>query len=305
MTDYTSMVTGGRHKYPGRSVAARRRVRIGRFARFTQGTFLPAASISSNPTFKLRRRTSRYVSIGDQYTDEVVDASENSGPQILTYLPTQIKGPLGNAVRTKMRFCHNTSFYNTSLLPHDVAAIFDMSSIYQPVDDPHDAMGYDQLADFFSKFTVVGSKMLVTFVGRGPPLGNPQQFTQVGVRMQRNAAPALIAPTNTSFNHNVERGHGSYTVVSTQEGGKSVKSLVLEYDPMSYYHISMDGLLGDDQYSGTLFAGAGNRPNQIACARVWVHNFGPTVLGQNWHYYANVVIEYDVVLRDPKPLLPS
>lgn len=242
-------------------------------------------------------RKRRHTKRRRKSTRRSTHARRVSGPRIGTYLPTQLKGPLGNSVRTSLTWAAQTQMTQGS--PASAAyAHFNATSIFQPwVQDPgHQPMGYDQLNRFFNKYTVLGCTMNVTIMsmipaGAPPPVGIAGL---AGLRIVEDNTVGSVA----SFTE-VERGAGYFGVMAATDAGPSVLSFTHQIDVAKWKHITQGALLADDAHNVS-FA---QSPLDELYFRLWAAPLQP--VAQSVDYNIVVRLTYDVVLRDPVPLAGS
>lgn len=168
--------------------------------------------------------------------------------------------------------------------------LFRCNSIHDPNQSGvgHQPLGHDQYANFYKRYTVVGAKITVRFVG-GTVSGStvdPNAITNVGITTIDDTGSSIIQPTEF-----MENNRTTYGLIQPQRPSHTITKY---FSAKEFFGIK--NVVDDD----TLSAPFGSNPQNGA---LWQLKFWPDPNGQSDRRVAcNVMIQYVCVLRERMPI---
>lgn len=193
-----------------------------------------------------------------------------------------LRGPVNRTAVAKLRYCETVNLAPGAgfISSH----VFRANGIYDPNETGtgHQPMGMDELMVNYNHFTVIGSKITVTFTGT----------TNTYVcGISTNAAKT---DTVTSAQEAKERQRTVYRVVPSNVGGAGKAILSKKFSSKKFFHCK--AIVGESQYKGS---SAGD-PSEGAFYYVWAGSDDGTTATQT--IQASCHIEYLVVFSEPKTI---
>lgn len=191
-----------------------------------------------------------------------------------------LRGPINRTAIAKLRYCESV---NLSPGAGFVATnVFRCNDVRDPnyTNIGHQPMGFDELMVNYNHFTVIGSKITVTFTG------------QTNTYVCGIAVDASSANTSTSGEELKERQRTIYRIMPTNVGGAGKCVLTKRFSAKKFFHVK--AIVGESQYKGT----ASTSPTEQAYFYVWAGADDGTTATQT--IQASVHIEYMVVFSEPK-----
>lgn len=194
--------------------------------------------------------------------------------------------PLGQKFLYKTRYFENNISFNPPTAGLAINYIYSANGLYDPNISGvgHQPMGFDQLMAMFDHYTVIASKIRVTFTNTDT--GNS---VLCGVRLNDDASPS-IDPAQI-----VENGNGVYaTLQPSGNGSGSQKTLTCSFTPKKYLGVSHPMSEKDLQGNGS------SNPAEQAYFCLWAaDNSGG---GDPAALEVNVTISYVAILTEPREL---
>lgn len=196
-------------------------------------------------------------------------------------------GMLGKTFKQRFRYCDQIELNATSGVP--AVYSFRANSLFDPdyTGTGHQPIGFDQLMNFYTHYTVIGAKLTATFVSSS---NNATQGAAIcGIELSGSSTPT------TTLNDIFEQGNTSYrTMTNSAAIGK-----VTVRKGVGMSKFLGQKVLNEDANAGTV----GASPSEL----VWFHVFvAPTDVGIST-FTTNIQIRLDqvAVLHEPKPLAGS
>lgn len=168
--------------------------------------------------------------------------------------------------------------------------LFRCNSIYDPnsTGAGHQPMGHDQYSNFYKRYTVIGSKITVRFVG-GTVSGStvdPNAITNVGITTIDDTGSLIQSPSEF-----MENNRTTYGLIQPQRPSHTITKY---FSPKEFFGIKNP--VDDD----TVSAQFSTNPQNGA---LWQLKFWPDANGQSDRRVScNVMIQYIVVLRERQPI---
>lgn len=192
------------------------------------------------------------------------------------------KAPLGRMFKATLPYID----YNISLNPPGAGQMaqyfFSANGLYDPnfTGVGHQPLGFDQIMIMYDHYTVIASKITVTFINEDSTY---KQF--VGVRLSDQTGTTLDVTTV------LENGMGKSTIVNSKGGNQDMVTLTLGCSPKKFFSKS----LNDNQYKGDALS---NPPDQVFF-NVWC---APVAAVDSSSVTVNVRIDYIALFSEPKIL---
>lgn len=198
---------------------------------------------------------------------------------------SSINGPMALRQVVKMRYSEDINLgtgVGGLLYNYDFRA----NSIFDPnlTGSGHQPLGHDQWAQFYDHYVVLGAKMRVTFTN---PSNTDTSFCAIAVQDMAN--------TMSNQAHIREQPRSRWTLVPNQ-GGNNQKSLVCNYSAKKFF--GAKSVVTWDKLGSAM----GNNPTEDALFRIFYQNATST---SSYNIVANVIIDYIVLLSEPKVLTQS
>jgi len=225
---------------------------------------------SKDAPAKKRSKNTRYIGMGNPAVVAVTSGSNN------TVLPQSIV--------TKLRYSPGTAIgLNPSLGTPTVSQFFRATSVNAPdFIGGHQPMGFDQMSAMYQRYTVLKSKIYVTFSQ------NANQFDNVTVFIRR-----LTSATTSDRDAILETAHTQYRILGSDGAPKSLKM------DFNFKKMFPGASVMDDKYSALINADpSDNYYYEIGC-------FGTNASLDPLQILATVLIEYEVLFHDPAVLTTS
>lgn len=129
----------------------------------------------------------------------------------------------GSAYRTKLRYCENIVLQSVS--GGIGKNVFALNSLYDPnvTGTGHQPFYFDQLAAIFTKYTVYGAKIKVTFSCTTETAAT----SSFVVGVAGNTSTSFYTDPQTAMEDN----HGKWTNVNGRNGNSGTRTLSLDFDP--------------------------------------------------------------------------
>lgn len=199
--------------------------------------------------------------------------------------------PASKVVR--MRYSSFDQLSTGALTPVDVCCMR-ANSIYSPeyqgYGAPHKPLGYDQWNVFYEKYVVLGSKIRVQFTTTN---GTVSQPPLIGIYVSDTPVPAI---STSSF---IENSAGNYKLMAPSNNGNSVtRYITARYSAKKQHNITD---IKDCESLEALFtANPTDETYYNIFMSYWNEGNSDTQTIQ-----INFIIDYIVMLKDPKPLARS
>lgn len=209
------------------------------------------------------------------------------GPSVGTSLLT--KTPLFPVRKyVKQQLYYDSNIILTSSIGSLALYNFSANGIYDPniTGTGHQPIGFDQMMSMYEQYTVIRSRIKVTFVSGAEP-----------GRVAISLSPDATSPTNISTA--MENGLlTTTTVTGTDSGQHRVKSLTLTCDVPKYFGKPFNSVLADSTMTGTI---ASNPPEQVYFQ---ILAWDP-YQASDFSVALDVTLSYDVMYWEPKKLVSS
>ena len=166
------------------------------------------------------------------------------------------------------------------------AYIYTCNGLYDPnvTGAGHQPSGFDQLMTMYDHFVVIGAKAIVTFVNNDT---TDAMIVGIDVRDSTNAQPDSRVI--------IESGTAKYANISNRDGGTNQVTIEYKVNPSKFLGRSKP--LSDPQLKG----GATGNPTEQCYFHIFAGNLvDQSALGDA--VTANIIIEYQVILIEPKPV---
>lgn len=198
-----------------------------------------------------------------------------------------IARPLGQKYKFTTRYCDVGITMNPGVAGAVATYMFRASDLYDPnvTSTGHQPIGFDQIMQFFDHFTVIGSRIRVTYTN------NDTTYEQiVGIHVADNAT--ALADVNLY----IENGNTNYKVLAKGGSGGATKTVSHRCNPPKFLSIS-DPLDSADLKGSTSASPAEN---------VFYHLFvAPTQYVDSGTVNLHVQIDYIAMLTEPKSVIGS
>ena len=165
--------------------------------------------------------------------------------------------------------------------------VFSANNLYDPnvTGTGHQPTGFDELMSIYDHFTVIGSKITVTFQNTDPARNHI-----IAVSARDNAT------TSTDIRVLIENGRAKVSTLSPAQGGHDIRTITQSCAPHKYLGRSTP--LSDPDLRGSASAGPGEQV-------YWVLTAQPSDAYDTAQVFIWVVIEYVAVFTEPKQLALS
>jgi len=166
------------------------------------------------------------------------------------------------------------------------AYIYSCNGIYDPniTGAGHQPSGFDQLMTMYDHFVVIGAKAIVTFVNNDT---SDAMIVGIDIRDSVNAEPDSRVI--------IESGTAKYANISERASGAN--QITLEYKVNPSRFLGRSKPLSDPQLKGSATA----NPTEQCYFHIFAGNLDDQgTLGTS--VTANIIIEYQVILIEPKPV---
>lgn len=204
----------------------------------------------------------------------------NSEAHIIPGVDGRLVYGFPNSIITKLRYCDVIQL--TSTLGSISTNVFNANSIFDPdaTGVGHQPLYRDQYAAIYDQYTVLGSKITVTF--------QPYQVDQAWVVGIVGDDDSSISSTLTT---RMEQNNSIWRLIGTNDGGPY--QLSLTYSPIK--DIGVD--VKNDGYSQTA---VGSNPSELFCFAVWGSQANATLSGM-----CQVAIEIEYTVKFAELLTPT
>lgn len=209
------------------------------------------------------------------------------GPSIGTSLLTKVPlFPVRKYIKQQLYYDSNITL--TSSLGGLALYNFSANGIYDPnvTGTGHQPIGFDQMMSMYEQYTVIRSRIKVTFVAASDP-----------GRVAITLAPDTTSPGTISAA--MENGLLSTTTVTGSDAGAHrVKSLTLTCDVPKYFGKPYSSVLGDSTLYGTITS----NPSEQVYFQILAWDPYQAI---DFSVAIDVTISYDVMYWEPKKLASS
>lgn len=204
----------------------------------------------------------------------------NSEAHIIPGVDGKLVYGFPNSIITKLRYCDTIQL--TSTLGSIATNVFNANSIFDPdaTGVGHQPLYRDQYAAIYDQYTVLGSKITVTF--------QPYQVDQAWVVGIVGDDDSSISSTLTT---RMEQNNSVWRLIGTNDGGPY--QLSLTYSPIK--DIGVD--VKNDGYSQTA---VGSNPSELFCFAVWASEVNATLTGM-----CQVAIEIEYTVKFAELITPT
>lgn len=216
-------------------------------------------------------------------------------PRGMSLVPAQqrpgYKGhPFGKKFYTKLRYNEAHTFGASSTVNFASNYKYCLNSLYDPnvSGAGHSPMGFTNLMSIYEKYTVVGAKITVCFIG------DTTVPSVCGMRLC-DGNEAAVADKKKA----IENGDSSWKYMTTANGGNNKVILTKNVNCKNFF--SQKAIVGDDKY--TLASNQTPTDDDKIIAEIWVAPV--SAADQHGRTLIDVTIEYSAVFTEPKELALS
>lgn len=205
----------------------------------------------------------------------------------LATISNPIPSPLGRKFKATLPYSEYNISINPSVGGLADTYIFSANNLYDPnyTGTGHQPLGFDQIMLMYDHYTVIGSKITVTFVN------NDSTYNQfAGVRLVDNVTP------NTDPNDLIENGAGKYVLLGLSD--KESNTATISHTCAVSKFLGRPHILSVDSLRGTSSSG----PTEQAYYHIWG---APNTTSDSSTISLNVKIDYIAVFTEPKTLAGS
>jgi hypothetical protein len=198
--------------------------------------------------------------------------------------------PFGKQFYTKLRYNEAHTFGAGSTANFASNYKYCLNSLYDPNVSGvgHQPMGFDNLMSIYEKYTVVGAKITVCFIG------DTTVPSVCGLRLVDGNETAVADKKRA-----IENGDSSWRYMTTANGGNN--KIVLSRSVNCKKFFGQKAIVGDDKY--TLSSAQAPTDDDKIIAEIWVAPISASdVHGRT---LVDVTIEYTAVFTEPKELTLS
>lgn len=194
--------------------------------------------------------------------------------------------PLPNKLKTTFRYVEDVSLGSVTLGTAS-SYVFSANGMYDPniSQTGHQPLGFDQMMLFYQHYTVIGSKIKVTYTST-----TNNEPVIVGIQL-RDSATVITDPDEGR-----ENGNLTYKIIGTEQGSHST-TLFKSFSPKNFFGKKVT--LSNSEFYGTT---SGN-PTEQAYYHLTVGAYQPSAVVPT--IYMNVQVEYLAVLTEPRILAQS
>ena len=198
--------------------------------------------------------------------------------------------PFGKQFYTTLRYNEAHTFSAGGAANFASSYKFNLNSLHDPNESGigHQPLGYDELMTIYEKYTVVGAKITVCF------LGDTTVPSVVGLRLV-DGNTASIADKKKA----IENGDSRWSYMSTANGGNN--RIILRKNVNIKKFFGLADIVGNENYTKT--ATAEPAPDDTCVAEMWVAPISAS--DTHGRTVADVTIEYTCVFTEPKDLALS
>lgn len=194
--------------------------------------------------------------------------------------------PLGKTHKFVTRYADYSVTLNPGIAGAPASYVFSLNGLYDPdiTGGGRQPLGFDQVMLMYDHYTVIYAKATVHFSNQDT------SFSQICALQLRDSAT-----TTTDMENVLENSGTVYTVVAPFQTGGSVKELTISCSPSKWFGRKV---LGSTTYQGNL--------NANPTDQVYLHCVAqPQFAADSSEVRCSVLIEYTVILTEPKNLGPS
>lgn len=195
--------------------------------------------------------------------------------------------PFGKQFYTKLRYNEAHTFGSSSTANFASNYKMCLNSCFDPNDSGvgHQPMGFDQLMSIYEKYTVVGAKITVCFVG------DTTVPSVCGLRVVDGNETAIADKKKA-----IENGNSSWKYMTTANGGNNKVVLTKSVNCKKFF--GQKAIVGDDKYTFASTQGPVNDDKIIG--ELWVAPISAS--DTHGRTLVDINIEYSVVFTEPKVL---
>lgn len=191
-------------------------------------------------------------------------------------------GPQLKSRKIKFRYCDKLTLAPAGA---SVSAfhVFSANGLYDPdiTGTGHQPIGFDQWMAFYNHYTVIGSKISVTFVN-----ADVNQTGIVGITLDDDNTPISTVASTL-----MEQPNCAYAMVNTREGSNKT-TLSLQTNPLKFLTKKVD--------DGNVTGDVSNNPAEQVYFTVWADSHDGAVMTPGMQCI--VTIDYVAVLKEQKQL---
>lgn len=193
-----------------------------------------------------------------------------------------LRGPINPKTVAKLTFCDQITISPVNGIG---SYIYRANSLYDPdfTSTGHQPMGFDQLMEQYSHYTVIGSKILLTVTG-----WTGEHTGAVHLSSKSTDTPS----TRTEM---MERPRTRYFIADGSSTGNHTR-YTLKYKFSAKKFFGTKALVGEDSYKGSASSSTGN-PTEVAYFHINAAGFNASDPGT---LNINVRISYIAVFTEPK-----
>lgn len=197
------------------------------------------------------------------------------------------KGPLGKMFKMSLPYVEPQSVLNPGLGGIPVFHYFSANGLYDPniTGGGHQPLGFDQVMPMYDHYTVIASKITVTFFN-----DDATNKQVVGIRLSDQAS----LPVTADVGNLMENGGGKYAWLNTKGNNGDMVTLTLGCSPKKFFTKT----LNDDTYKGSV----SSNPADQVYFQIWT---APLTSVDSGLVYFNVRIDYIALFSEPKLLASS
>lgn len=195
--------------------------------------------------------------------------------------------PIGRRFKTTLRYCDQPIIISGSAAGIPGSRVFSMNGVYDPdiTGVGHQPLGFDQLVVMYDYCTVLAARATVKFISK-----DSTNRSLVGLSLlSTNSTP-------TDAREIIENGNTKFDFIGREIDWKNGSTLSIGSTTASF--LGRKVVLGED----ALHCTASSNPTDQYYLHVWT---APDASVDQANVQAVVVIEYDVVFHEPKPLALS
>lgn len=198
--------------------------------------------------------------------------------------------PFGKQFYTKLRYNEAHTFGASSTVNFASNYKYCLNSLFDPNVSGvgHQPMGFDNLMSIYEKYTVVGAKITVCFIG------DTTVPSVCGLRLVDGNESAVADKKKA-----IENGDSSWKYMTTANGGHNRVTLTRSVNCKKFF--GQKAIVGDDKY--TMGSGSSPLDDDKIIAELWVAPVSAS--DQHGRTLVDVTIEYTAVFTEPKELALS
>lgn len=195
--------------------------------------------------------------------------------------------PFGKQFYTKLRYNEAHTFSASGTANFASSYKMNLNSLYDPNETGagHQPMGFDELMNIYEKYTVVGAKITVCYIG------DTTVPSVCGLRLVDGNESSIVDKKKA-----IENGDSSWSYMTTANGGNN--RLILKKNVNIKKFFGLASLVGNENYTKT--ASAEPQPDDTCVAELWVAPIAAA--DSHGRTLVDITIEYACVFTEPKDL---